>query len=151
MKCLTLLATLTVVTAIAVAVVADDEDTKKRKNRQKEPAVAQEVEESDRWMHAKLDSAQQIFAGLTHGDLDTVKKSAQAMLVVNVLESWLKENKFSNRSAYQGQLNAFEFANKELIRQAEDEYLEGALDAWVRLSRSCVECHKLIRDPARAV
>ncbi len=149
MKRITLMATLVVVTAIAVAVVADDKEKKKSKEGQKEPAAAQKLNEEDRWMHAKLDSAQQIFAGLTHGDLDVVKKQAQFMLVVNVLENWLKKNEFTKKSAYQGQLNAFEFANKELIRQAEDKNLDGALDAWVNLSRSCVECHKLIRDPVK--
>ena len=149
MKWFTLMAALTVLTAVAV--VADDEDEKKVRKNRKEPVTAQEADEGDRWMHAKLDAAQQIFAGLTHGDLKTVKKSAQAMLVVHVMESWVKEKEFSEKSRYQGQLNAFEFANKELIRQAEDNYLDGALDAWVRLSRSCVECHKLIRDPARAI
>lgn len=136
-------------TVTAVAVVAADKEKKKSTDKPKESEATQKEADSDRWMHVKLDAAQHIFADLTHGDLEAVKKQAQKMLVVNILENWLKSNEFTKKSAYQGQLNAFEFANKELIRQAEDDNLDGALDAWVKLSRSCVECHKLIRDPSK--
>lgn len=149
MQRLTLMATLVVVTVVAVAVVAADKEKNKSKESEKEPVAAQKVDEGDRWMKAKLHSAQQIFAGLTQGDLEIVKKRAQYMAVVNVLEDWMKKNEFTKKSAYRGQLNAFEFANRELIRHAEDENLDGALDAWLKLSRSCVECHKLIRDPLK--
>lgn len=150
MQRLTLMATLVVVIAVTVAIaVAADKEKKKTKESEKEPVAAQKEDEGDRWMKAKLHSAQQIFAGLTQGDLEIVKKRAQYMAVVNVLEDWLKKNEFTKKSAYRGQLNAFEFANKELIRHAEDDNLDGALEAWIKLSRSCVECHKLIRDPLK--
>lgn len=149
MKRFILLTSLVVVTAVAVAVVAADKDKQKPKESQKEPVAAQKESEADRWMHAKLNYAQQIFAGLTEGDLEVVKKRAQLMAVVNVLEDWMKKSDFKKKSAYQGQLNAFEFANKELIRNADDDNIDGALEAWLKLSRSCVECHKMIRDPAK--
>ncbi len=150
MKRFTLMATLAVVTAIAVAVVAAaDKEKKKPKESDKESVAAQKQDEEDRWMNAKLESSQQIFAGLTRGDLETVTMRARGMLVIGVLENWLRKNEFTKKSAYQGQLNAFEFANKELIRQAEDGNIDGTLEAWLRLSRSCVECHKLIRDPVK--
>lgn len=150
MKRFSLIVALVAVTAIAVSVFAADKDKKKPKENTKEPAIElKTADEGDRWMQAKLHSAQQIFAGLTQGDLDVVKKRAQYMAVVNVLEDWLKKSDFKKKSAYQGQLNAFEFANKELIRNADDENIDGALEAWIKLSRSCVECHKLIRDPGK--
>ncbi len=150
MKRFTLIATLLVVTAVAVAVVAADKEKQKPKETPKESVAVQKADEGDRWMQAKLHSAQQIFAALTQGELETVKKRAQLMAVMNVMEDWLKKkSEFSKKSAYQGQLNAFEFATKELIRHSDDENIDGALEAWVKLSRSCIECHKLIRDPAK--
>lgn len=149
MKRFTLITTLLVVAAVAMAVVAADKDKKKSKDDQNEPVASKKESEADRWMHAKLNYAQQIFAGLTEGDLEIVKKRAQLMAVVNVLEDWAKRGEFKKKSAYQGQLNAFEFANKELIRNADDDNIDGALEAWLKLSRSCVECHKLIRDPSK--
>jgi hypothetical protein len=147
MKRYTLTAALLALTAIAFSVIAADKEKKKSKEEQNEPAAAQKTaDEGDRWMQAKLHSSQQIFAGLTQGNLEVVKKRAQFMAVVNVLEDWLKKSELKKKSAYQGQMNAFEFANKELIRTADDGDIDGALEAWVKLSRSCVECHKLIRD-----
>jgi hypothetical protein len=105
-----------------------------------------EDEEHDRWMQAKLVATQQIFAGLTKGDLEAVATSARRMQSVHILEQWLRDTGFEDESEYQGQLNAFEFANKEIIRFAGDDDVEGALGAYLKLSESCVRCHQLIRD-----
>lgn len=150
MKRFALMLSLVMATAVVVSAIAADEPMKKPLavlrdlTKPKEPKT-----EEDLWMHAKLQASQEIFAGLTHGDLDTVKHRARRMLANNVLENWLRKNEFTRKSAYQGQMNAFEFANKELIRNAEDGDIDGTLEAYVRLSRSCVECHKLIREPAK--
>lgn len=113
------------------------------------PAVSaddRDDEKSDRWMQAKLAATQQIFAGLTKGDLEAVALSARRMQSVNILEQWLRDTGFEEESDYQGQLNAFEFANKEIIRFANDDNVDGALGAYLKLSESCVRCHQLIRD-----
>ena len=103
-------------------------------------------DDPDRWMQAKLASTQGIFEGLTEGDLDAVARNARRMRSVHVLEQWLRDTGFEDESEYQGQLNAFEFANKELIRFAVDDDVDGALDSYLQLSESCVRCHQLIRD-----
>ena len=100
----------------------------------------------DGWMHLKLLSSQQAFDGLTHGEFHKVETAARCMLVLNLLEDWAKEREIKQRSQYRAQLNAFEFAVKELVRTAEDHNTEGALDAYVSMTRSCVRCHELIRD-----
>ncbi len=48
--------------------------------------------------------------------------------------------------SYQLQLKMFRFANKELIRQARDENLDGATMAFMQLTSSCVNCHRVVRD-----
>jgi hypothetical protein len=103
-------------------------------------------EEHDRWMRLKLISSQRVFEGLTSGDFVAVERNARRMQVLHLLEQWLKEREFAQRSEYQGQLHAFEFAVKELIRHGADRDSEGALEAYVALSRSCVRCHQLLRD-----
>lgn len=108
-------------------------------------------EEHDRWMRLKLISSQRVFEGLTSGDFMAVERNARRMQVLNLLEQWLKERDFARSSDYQGQLHAFEFAVKELIRHGADRDSEGALEAYIALSRSCVRCHQLLRDaPASA-
>jgi hypothetical protein len=110
------------------------------------PADDREEDDPDGWMRAKLASTQRIFEGLTEGDFDAVATNARRMRSVHFLEQWLRDTGFEDQSEYQGQLNAFEFANKELIRFADDEDVDGALDAYLQLSESCIRCHQLIRD-----
>ena len=103
-------------------------------------------ETPDRWMLAKRHHAQNIFRGLTDGDFKKIADSGRRLMVSGILEKWVRDNEFVKRSEYQGQLHAFEFANKELIRHAEAEDIDGAFKAYVKLSQSCVKCHKLLRD-----
>ena len=100
----------------------------------------------DRWMSVKLNSAQQILEDLTTGDFKRLETDARRMQVLNFLEQWARDKSFKQESEYQGQLNAFEFATKELVRHAADKNTEGALKSYVALTESCVHCHELIRD-----
>ena len=85
----------------------------------------------DRWMQVKLKSAQDVFAGLTNGDFTAVENSARRMQVLNVLEQWSARREFIGKSDYQGQLNAFEFATRELVRHAVDGMI-ARLTFWSR-------------------
>lgn len=102
--------------------------------------------EANKWMQIKLHSSQEILAGLTNGDFQKIEDQSRRLLVFNILENWRRENSLARDSEYQGQLNAFEFATKELARNAQSKNIDGALDSYVLLTRSCVECHKVIRD-----
>ena len=104
------------------------------------------TKKSDAWMKGKLRFAKRIFDGLTNGDLDAVESSARRMQGMNVLEQWLRSNEYVNQSDYKGQLNAFEYAVKELVRHSQDADIDGSLEAYIAMSRSCVQCHKLVRD-----
>ena len=110
------------------------------------PAAPLGEKEAAKWMQRKLHTSQEILAGLTSGDLKSVENEARRLMVFNLLENWLRDNPLANKSGYQGQLNAFEFATKELVRNSETGNVDGALEAYIGLTRSCVECHKLIRD-----
>ncbi len=101
----------------------------------------------DRWMAAKLVSAQNIFGDLTHGDFESLEENARRMQVINLLEQWMRDANFEHKSEYEGQLNAFEFATKELVRHAGDHNTDGALQAYLDMTASCVHCHELIREP----
>ncbi len=98
------------------------------------------------WMQAKLTQSQQILASLTEGDFKAVEKSARSLKNFGVLESWLRSSPETSHSEYKAQLNKFEFANKELIRMAEDKNADGAATAFAAITITCVKCHKLIRD-----
>jgi hypothetical protein len=113
---------------------------------QTKPLQAQDSDARGRWMRAKTSSAQEIFASLVSRDLARVETTARRMQGLNLLEQWLQATDYVNKSDYQAQLNLFEFALKELIRTARADDVEGALQAFLRMSESCVHCHQLIRD-----
>ena len=105
---------------------------------------------ANKWMRLKLHSSQEIFAALTRGDGQQIEMNARRMLVLNLLEKWIADNPLTDQSDYQAQLNAFEFATKELVRTGKSNDIDGALHAYGLLANSCVKCHQLIRDvPAK--
>ena len=109
-------------------------------------ADSQNEEDVNAWMQAKLSGSQNILAHLTSGDIQAVAADARRMQVMTYLEQWLTASEIEELSEYRGQLNAFEFSTKELIRYAEDGNVNGALDAYVDMTRTCVKCHQVIRD-----
>ena len=96
-------------------------------------------------MHKKLEYSQQILDGLTREDFDVIAKNAKIMSVFTELETWSR----SALPRYDTQLKIFRFANQDLIRQAEAKNLDGVTLAYVQLTLSCVNCHKVVRDPSR--
>jgi len=104
------------------------------------------LDESDRWLLFKLTSSQAMCTDLTRGNLKGVAKHARASTVVDVLQYWLRSKEFLQRSEYHKQLNKYQYAVRELARHAEDDNIDGAFESWLDVNRSCVQCHKLLRD-----
>lgn len=132
------------VTTSRTAEVGKDASDKKDTPQKKE----NKSEQSDRWMLFKLTSSQAMFTELTRGNLKGVAKHARASQAIDALEYWLRGKEFRNRSEYHKQLNQYQFAVRELARHAEDGNIDEALESWIDINRSCVQCHKLLRDPA---
>src|SRR5262245_48995649 len=82
------------------------------------PSGAQEKatdpEKSSLWMKKKLEFSQNILAGLTAGDFDKISTNARSMNFLGYLEQYSRED----QPDYKRQVGFFEFANKELMRQA---------------------------------
>jgi cytochrome c556 len=58
------------------------------------------------------------------------------------VEKWTK----ADNKEYKRQTALFEFANEELVRQANAKNVEGATLAYNRLTVTCVQCHRVVRD-----
>ena len=93
------------------------------------------------WMTQKLRFSQNIFAGLATADFDAIAANAQSMRALNKVEAFVRRNPPS----YRTQLKAFQFANEELIRTAQQDNLDGAAMAFTQMTISCVNCHKQLR------
>lgn len=107
------------------------------------PRAAAEEEEDDKMslMRKKLGQTQRILEGLTTEDYELIAKNARKLNKLTVLEKWVRANTLE----YKSQLSMFQQANRELIRFADEENLDGAALAYVQLTLTCVNCHKQIR------
>jgi hypothetical protein len=106
--------------------------------------AAEEEQKASFWMKKKLEYTGQILAGLTSEDYEQVAKSARTMNTLGYLEKWVR----AGSPEYRQQLRIFQSANRQLIEMADEENLDGAAIAYVQLTLSCVNCHKVVRDGA---
>src|SRR5262249_32942716 len=97
-------------------------------------------QEASIWMEKKLEHSQKVLAGLTRGDFEMIKKHAQSMQVISYLEKWDR----ADLPEYKRQIEYFDEANKELIRQANNKNIQGATVAYTLLTVSCVHCHNIV-------
>ncbi|MBX3415157.1 MAG: hypothetical protein KF708_20905 [Pirellulales bacterium] len=111
---------------------------------------AQEGEEekpTSFWMQKKLEYSQRILSGLATEDFEALRKNATAMQNLNRIEGFARRR---DAKEYRTQLQIFEYANSELIRSANQQNIEAGALAFTQLTLSCVNCHKVIREPELA-
>ena len=94
------------------------------------------------WMKQKLEATKNILGGLTKGDFEAIGKNANSMLAVGYLEKALR----ADVPGYRTFFGDFEYANKSLVAASKEKNIDKATLAYVQLTVSCVNCHKLIRD-----
>jgi hypothetical protein len=97
------------------------------------------------FMKQKLSATQNVLAGLTKGDFDAIRKNAESMVVVGYFEKWVR----ADTPGYQMLMEDFMSANKSLISAAHAKNLDGATIAYVQLTFSCVNCHKIVRGDVK--
>jgi len=93
-------------------------------------------------MKKKLEYSQNILSGLAIEDFASIRKNATSMKALDVLEKYVHPRS----NDYRMQLQTFQFANDELIRNAREKNVDGAALAYVQLTMSCVNCHKVLRS-----
>jgi cytochrome c556 len=116
--------------------------------------MADEPKEKDQgsfWMQKKLEYSEKILAGLAKEDFEAIAANARSMNALNQMEKWVR----AGLPEYRAQLRIFQNANEQLIGAADDRQLDGAALAYVQLTLSCVNCHKVVRaspseKPSRA-
>ena len=116
-----------------VPLVADAQDAAPKAKSADQPASF--------WMDRKLHFSQNILAGITSGDFDKITENAQSMRSLNKVEVFIR----GRTPGYRTQLQIFEEALDEIIRQADKDNVEGAALGFTQLTISCVNCHKQLR------
>jgi hypothetical protein len=104
-----------------------------------------EAAKASLWMKNKLSYSEGMLAGLASADFDAIGKNARSMKALGHMEKWVR----GNTPAYRSQLQIFQNADERLIRMADQKNLDGAALAYVQLTLSCVNCHKVVRDSQR--
>ncbi|MDP6556840.1 MAG: hypothetical protein QGF59_28010 [Pirellulaceae bacterium] len=118
-----------ILTVLLLATALTAEDGKEKK---KEPSF---------WMKKKLSYSQEILNGLATEDYELIQKNAMAMKGLNRIEFFVRRKP----EGYRTQLKTFQFSVDELVRNAEDDDLDGATLAFTQMTISCVNCHKVLR------
>lgn len=132
-----------VTTAQEEAKQADDSP-----NAIKEADIPKVTEEKpmDFWMKHKLDHSKTLLESLTMGDFDKLSATAGQMRLLGRIEELTRRR---NRK-YQAQVRGFERSLLELIQRADEKDTDGATVAFNKMTTSCVNCHKLLREePSR--
>lgn len=122
---------------VAKKPAAKEVQTAEGKSDDKNPSI---------WMKKKLDYSQNILAGITLEDFDKIADNARAMKGLGKFEGFVR----SRNAAYTRQLQLFEETNDEIIRQADNDNVEGVALAFTQLTINCVNCHKVLRQHVKS-
>ena len=129
--------------------VAEDKKPPTKKPEAKEPKTPEgKIDDKNPsiWMKKKLDYSQNILAGITSEDFDKIADNARAMKGLGKFEAFIR----SRNAAYTRQLQSFEDINDEIIRQADNDNVEGVALAFTQLTVNCVNCHKVLRQHVKS-
>ena len=86
-----------------------------------------------------------ILEGVTKGDFALMEDNAAKMRGLNRFERFVR----GRWEGYAEQLQTFQQANDEIIKQARKNNVEGATLAFTQMTISCVTCHKKLREQAK--
>ena len=130
---------LVVVVAVGIGWLPSDGRTQpKPPADKKEPAPTTEKV----LMRDKLTYAKDALDGLSVEDFDKVAKSAEMMRMISRASSWY----VFDSDQYQRLSKNFQEQASDLGRHAKDRNLDAAALDYVRISLTCVQCHKYVRD-----
>jgi len=103
-------------------------------------AAEEKQEPSGFDMKKKLEYSKNILDGLVMEDFDKILKSAKSLNEMGE-RKWLENESVEYRTQYQ----VFWFTTGTLRMAAEQKNIDGASLAYMQMTLSCVNCHKLLR------
>ena len=106
------------------------------------PGHAAPREDLRNFMRVKLKHSQNVLEGLVLNDFQKVTKSAQELSLLSLAETW----QVLTTPEYIDYSRKFRNAADSLTEAARKGKLEDATNAFNRMTTSCVNCHKYVRD-----
>ena len=118
-----------------------DKDTEKGQQKEKSPA--------DRrvYMRQKLEFSKQVLEGLTTENYESMNKNAKALRRLSQASEW-EVPTIPNATDYVTFTAEFQRLCDELATKSKEKNLDGATLAYLRITMSCVNCHKYVRFAA---
>jgi cytochrome c556 len=110
------------------------------------PARTEEPQPPTRkaFMRQKLEFAKLALEGVTLENYDLITRNARALRKLSSAAEW-EVPTIPNATDYVVFTGEFQRLCDELATKARDKNLDGATLAYVRLTMSCVNCHKYVR------
>lgn len=100
------------------------------------------------FMRQKLEFSKQVLEGLTVENYQTISKGARALRQLSMASEW-EVPTIPNANEYVVFTGEFQRLCEELSTKAKEKNIDGATLAYLRLTMSCVNCHKYVRFAAR--
>jgi hypothetical protein len=96
------------------------------------------------WMEKKLEYSRSLLKHLAMADFEELRSDAEKLKLLNRVEGFVRRR----NPDYRDHVRTFNRVTAEIVRQAEQENIEGATLAFNQLTVCCVECHKSLRSDA---
>ena len=106
------------------------------------PVAAEPGVDLSSFMRKKLDASSMILEGLAVEDASLISKGSAMILEMSKVELW---NVLTD-SDYAEFNRDFRSTMRKLHQAADDKNFDNAMLQWIDAMKSCVECHKFVRD-----
>jgi hypothetical protein len=100
------------------------------------------------FMRQKLDFAKEVLEGLALEQFATIEKGGKALKKLSEAAEW-EVATIPNATDYVMMTTDFQRHADELVKQAKAKNIDAATLAYVKLTMSCVQCHKFIRGTGK--
>lgn len=113
-------------------------------------AAAQDEASKSRavFMRQKLELSKAVLEGLTTDKLDLIDKNAKLLKRASMAAEWEVKG-MPNPAQYTAYTAEFQRLCQDLTKAAQEQNLDAATLAYVRMTTTCVDCHKFVRSVAK--
>lgn len=96
------------------------------------------------FMRQKLDFSKDVLEGLSLEQFASIERSAKALKKLSEAAEW-EVPTIPNATDYVAQTTEFQRNCDDLLKQAKARNIDGATLAYLKVTMSCVQCHKFVR------
>ena len=100
------------------------------------------------YMREKLNFSKDVLEGLALERFETIEKGGKALKKLSEAAEW-EVPTIPNATDYVMMTTDFQRHADELVKQAKAKNIDGATLAYLKLTMSCITCHKFIRTAAK--